>query len=382
MRRSLGLFGLVTALFTSGFEGYLRIQPGTDLDSHIAYAERIHSVADITSPHFLFELVIKAVHEIGADYIDASAIVLGLCYGGMAVLLARELERRGTKLGAPRLFLVVLTTLIASHVFVFTAFEPRPNWYYGYFVPTTYHNPTQQPNKLLGLWIYFLFCSTFVDARREPWRHADDSSQPPRRNGLLTGTLCVLSALTKPSFLIAFLPASGMDMLRDLLRRRWRAVALFAASVAIPSGVVMLWQARLAYVSGSPIGFAPFVVFDFWQTLYKLPLSLGFTLVVVAAAWRRRLLDDRLRFAWLYAAIALFVTLCVVEQGFRLMHGNFAWTGQTGVFLLYVESVLFLLTRSLDGAWRRVAWAVFAVHVACGIAWFGLQFVRHSSEWL
>jgi hypothetical protein len=382
MRRSVGLFGLVTVLFASGFEAYLRIQPGTDLDSHIAYAERIHDVADVISPHFLFELVIKAVHAVGLEYIDASALVLGLCYGGMAVLLARELHRRGVSLGTPGVFLVVLTTLIASHIFLFTAFEPRPNWYYGYFVPTTYHNPTQQPNKLLGLWIYFLYCSSFVEARRKRLSNATDIARPSSRTGVVMATLCVASALTKPSFLIAFLPASGVDMLRDLVQRRWRIVALFAASVAIPSGLVMLWQARLAYVSGSPIGFAPFVVFDFWQTFYKLPLSLGFTLVVVAAAWRRRLLDDRLRFAWLYAAIALFVTLCVVEQGFRLMHGNFAWTGQTGVFLLYVESVLFLLTRPLDGGWRRVAWAVFAVHVACGIAWFGLQFVRHSSEWL
>ena len=382
MRRSLGLFGLVTALFTSGFEGYLRVQPGTDLDSHIAYAERIHRVSDITSPHFLFELVLKAVHAIGIDYIDASAIVLGLCYGGMAVLLARELDRRGAKLGTPGLFLVVLTTLIASHVFAFTAFGPRPNWYYGYFVPTTYHNPTQQPNKLLGLWIYFLYCSSFIDRRRERTSNAADDGQPALRSGALMATLCVLSALTKPSFLIAFLPASGIDMLRDFVRRRWRYIALFAATVAIPSTVVMLWQARLAYVSGSPIGFAPFVVFDFWQTMHKLPMSLGFTLVVGAAALRQRLVDDRLRFAWLYVAIALFVTLCVVEQGFRLMHGNFAWTGQTGVFLLYVESVLFLLTRPLRVGWRVTAWALFAVHVAYGLAWFGLQFVRHGSEWL
>jgi hypothetical protein len=299
----------------------------------------------------------------------------------MALLLTRELERRGATLGTLRLTLVILTTLIASHVFLFTAFDPRPNWYYGYFVPTTYHNPTQQPNKLLGLWIYFLYCSTFIDRRREPQSAVGNSRRPSARTSLFTATLCVLSALTKPSFLIAFLPASGIDMLRDVAGR-WRAIVDFAASIAIPSAVVMLWQARLSYVSGSPIGFAPFVVFDFWQTLYKLPLSLGFTLVVAAAAWRQRVGDDRLRFAWWYAAIALFVTLCIVEQGFRLMHGNFAWTGQTGVFLLYVESVLFLLTRPVSVGWRRAAWAVFALHVACGIAWFGLQFVRHSSEWL
>lgn len=380
MRPSFGLFALVTALFTGGFEAYLRTQPGSDLDSHIAYADKIHGLSDITSPHFLFELAIKTVHAAGLAYIDASAILLGLCYGGMAVLLARELQRREARLGTARLYLVVLATLLASHVFLVTASER--NWYFGYFVPTAYHNPTQQPNKLFGLWIYFLYCSLVIGERRLQPSNAEPIDQRQRGTGLLLAALCVLSALTKPSFLLAFLPSAGVYALRDAIRRHWRTVARFAAAVAIPSGLVLLWQARIALTGpgGSPVVFAPFVIFDFWQTLYKLPASLGFTLLVGIAAVRQRLVDDRLRFAWLYAAIALFLTLFVVEQGHRMMHGNFAWTGQTGVFLLYVESVLFLLTRPLAPRWRRAAWGMFAVHVGCGIAWFGLQFAPHGTR--
>jgi hypothetical protein len=75
------------------------------------------------------------------------------------------------------------------------------------------------------------------------------------------------------------------------------------------------------------------------------------------------------------------VTLCVVERGQRMMHGNFAWTGQAAVFLVYVESLLFLLTRPQRG-WTRVAWIVFAVHVICGVFWYGLVFREDWGNWI
>ena len=63
------------------------------------------------------------------------------------------------------------------------------------------------------------------------------------------------------------------------------------------------------------------------------------------------------------------------------MQGNFAWTGQTAVFLVYVESMLFLLTQSRR-AWTRVAWIVFGLHVACGLAWYCLMFSPARPSWL
>ena len=77
-------------------------------------------------------------------------------------------------------------------------------------------------------------------------------------------------------------------------------------------------------------------------------------MIVAAGAWWTRTSDTGLRFIWALAVIALFVTLCVVERSNRMMHGNFAWTGQTAVFLLYVESLLFLLTQPRSG-WARAA---------------------------
>ena len=367
---TVALFVLPTLVFTYGFASFLRIQTVADLDIHIAYAQQLRSLADLTSPHFLFQVLLNGIHALGLSYETAAAWLLGSCYGGMAVLIGHDIERRGVVLSPLRTVMLVTALLLASHIFLLTIF--RRNLYAGYFVPIAYHNPTQQLNKLFALWIYFVYRSQFL------------SAQPARLSSIpVLAGLCVSSALSKPSFLIAFVPTAAMYAARDLITRRWRQVLVCIAGIGVPSALILAWQARMAYGVGTPVqvAFAPFVVFDASQTLYKLPASLAFPLVVAAAAWWTRTSDAGLRFIWILTALALFATLGLVETGERMMQGNFAWTGQTAVFLVYVESMLFLLTQPRQ-AWVRSAWVVFGVHVVCGLAWYGLMFSADRPAWL
>jgi hypothetical protein len=361
--RKLALFALVTAIFAYGFYTFLRVQPSADIDTHISYAEQIHGVRDLVSPHFLFQLALKVFHAAGSTYANAAVWVLGLCYGGMAVLIAREMERRGLALTRVHCFVLIPCVLIACHIFLPTIL--KPNLYYGYLTPISWHNPTQQPNKLFTLWIYFLYCSEFLDSPRARMSRV-----------VSMGGLSILSALAKPSFLVAFLPTAGLFACADLVRRRWRQVVLFAAGIALPAALVLLWQARVAYgTQAAPsVVFVPFVVWNFEETLYKLPASLAFPIVVGTIAWREGRHDPKIQFTVVFTAIALFVTFCLGEGGPRLMEGNFAWTGQTAVFLAYVEALLFLLSHPGAGRTRQLAWVVFGVHVLCGVIWYGVNF--------
>jgi hypothetical protein len=365
----IGLFAIGTLVFTWVFWAFLQLQGSTDLTDHITYARKLQSLADVTSPHFLFEALVKIGYVVGFSYSAAAVWLLGACYGGMAALIANEMHRRGITLNALRAFVLVLAVLLASHVFLFTA---PSNLYRGYFAPVAYHNPTQQLNKLFALWIYFVYCREFLGTRP-----ASLSSVP------LLAVLCVLSAVAKPSFLIAFLPAAALYAVHDLVRLRWRQALLCLAGIGIPSALILLWQMQLTNLAGQSleINFEPFRVFDAGETLYKLPLSLAFPLVVAAGAWWTRALDAPLRFVWTFTAVALFVTLGFAEGGHRADHGNFAWTGQTAVFLVYVESLLFVLARARQ-AWTRAAWSLFAVHVICGLFWFGIVFRKDWQFWL
>jgi hypothetical protein len=360
------LFAVTTLVFTSAFASFLRLEDSSDLTVHLAYAAQLQSLADLQAPHFLFQLLVIAGHWTGLSYGTAAAWLLGLCYGGMALLIWSEMQRREVGVDSFRAFVLVLAVLLSSHIFLLTF---GSNLYRGYFVPTAYHNPTQQLNKLFGLWIVVLYAREFLGTR--PVR----SWTVP-----LFAVLCVLSALAKPSFLIAFLPVAALYAVVDLTRGGWRRALLCLAGIGIPSAVTLLFQARLTGgLSGEAVGlaFRPFALFDATETLYKLPMSLAFPLVVLAGAWWTRSADATLRFIWAFTTVALFFTLCIVEPGQRMAHGNLAWTGQTGVFLGYVESLLFLLTQR-GRLWTRLAWVVFAVHVGCGLYWYTFPY---RSSW-
>jgi hypothetical protein len=88
----IALFSVATLVFAFGFASFLRVQPVADLDIHIDYARRLRSFADLTSPHFLFQALLNGIHALGLSYETAAAWLLGVCYGGMAVLIGREMS--------------------------------------------------------------------------------------------------------------------------------------------------------------------------------------------------------------------------------------------------------------------------------------------------
>lgn len=362
------LFAVATAVFAPVFATFVHYQSGSDIAAHIGYAKALHSLADLKSPHFLFQLLINAAHATGVTHETAAVFLLGACYGLMAVLLMHEIHLRGLGGGSAfRTGFLVMAVLLASHIFLATL--GAAEIYVGYFTPIAYHNPTQQLNKLLGLSIWFLYAREFLNSH-----HASGRSIP------LLAALCVLSAVAKPSFLIAFLPIAALYACGDLVRRRWHQAFACLLGIGIPSALVLLWQTSVSSGVGEPIeiAFMPFALFPANETLYKLPLSLAFPLIVAAGALWIRTANARLRFMWALTGLALFITICLVEAGERMNHGNFAWTGQTAVFLVYVESMLFLLAQRTR-PWTIAAWIVFAVHVACGLMWYGSVF---GDDWL
>lgn len=227
-------------------------------------------------------------------------------------------------------------------------------------------------NKLFAVAIWFIYARQFLRGDGANW-----STMP------WLAALCVASAIAKPSFLIAFLPVAALHSAWDLITRRWTLALACLAGIGIPSAAILLWQMNLSRNVGDPvqIAFIPFALFPANGMALKLPASLAFPIVVAIGALWTRTSDIRLRFIWLLTALALFVTICLVEAGERMNHGNFAWTGQTGVFLAYVESTLFLLAQRAR-AWVVLAWVVFAVHVACGFMWYGIVFGDSWGNWL
>jgi hypothetical protein len=349
-------FICTSAVFALVFWRRIAINSASDLHAHIDYAKHISNIHDIVSPHFLFQLILKAVVAVvPISHEGGTAAILGICYGAMGLLIVRELRKLGMLVGERWGW--SLAVLVASHLFLPTL--AIPNLYYGYLVPTAYHNPTQQLNKLFALAIWLLWSRRLVEA----------GDRRPRVTGGLAA-LCIGSALAKPSFLIAFLPVSGLVALRDLLRRHFAAVIAYALAIAVPTMLVLVVQAVATYGAEAKAGIilSPFAVFTRPDEFFlKLPLSLAFPLVVTVAYG----LSFRLQMAWLYAVFAIAYAVLLAESGPRLAQGNFAWTAQTGMFLLYVEAGLVIASRRDASIRWKICAGAFAVHVVSGLIYAG-----------
>ncbi|MGO4305369.1 hypothetical protein [Cupriavidus sp. RAF12] len=326
---------------------------------HIEYAKSIHKFADIVSPHFLFQILLIAANRLtGISYEIATVALMSLCYASMAAVIALRIERLIPSLSLLSKVSAAVLVLVASHIFLQSAFSL--NFYRGYIAPTVYHNPTQVLSKALAVPVVAAYFMLAFEGRNHwAWR-------------VLLPIGIVLSAVAKPSFLIAFLPCVCAVELYRGLSGSWRLAARNLALVAVPASIALALQFLMTFNGageGQGLTFAPFVVYGgSSDVLAKLPASLLFPLVAGAVIWRQRAWSNELRFAWFMYVVGMAISLCVAESGPRMMHGNFAWTGQTVTFLLYVESTIALTGMPWRRAWP--AWGAFGLHVLFGVVWY------------
>lgn len=364
----IALFTLATALFAFIFWKGFVLQATSDLHIHIDYARKIHSLRDLESPHFLFQLLIIGVAAVLPITLEAAAVlVLGACYGVMAVVVARELGRQQPALSIGSCAGLAVAVLVATHIFLPTLFVP--NFYYGYFNVTAYHNPTQQLNKLFALLIWFAYSRYVV---------AETSLRPQVLTTL--AALCLLSAIAKPSFLIAFLPLAGVVSLWDLAHRRTTMFWTYVIGIAIPSTIILALQYLWTYGSaaGGGIAFMPFALVT-PEYVRHMPLSLAFPIAVTCFMWRAAFASRRYVLTLAMLVLGFLYVCLLAEIGPRMMDGNFGWTAQTVLFLMYVESLL--LAVQAQGWKRYVLGAVFLVHVAFGAIFAAANAFFPSERW-
>ncbi|WP_067757707.1 hypothetical protein [Orrella dioscoreae] len=351
------------ALFVFSFPILPYLEAGSDYPAHIHYAKSIHQLSDITSPHFLFQLLlIGGTSLTGFSYEHITIAVLALCYAAMAGVIALRIRDTPGRHGIVMTVTLAVMVLIASHVFLQTLL--KTNFYLGYIAPTVYHNPTQIILKVFSVTIMLAYFMIGFRSKGTLFWYV-----------LLPASI-LLSAISKPSFLIAFLPcAMAVELYRYFLGQRGAALRNMAL-IAMPATIVLAFQFTMTYGSASEtgIGFAPFLVYGgAAEVLSKLPGSLLFPVITAYIIWRQGVAPSELKFAWFLYAFGMIVSICLVETGHQQPAGNFAWTGQAVTFMLYVESMIALLAVPTRRAWP--AWAAFALHVAFGVILYSAGFV-------
>jgi hypothetical protein len=237
--------------------------------------------------------------------------------------------------------------------------------YFGYIGINSYHNPTTVALKPYAL---IVFCLSALALEKE-------------KTSIYLSIAClisvVISTLIKPSFIICLLPAVGIYFLVNMKRQKVFDWKMLMFCVFIPSVLVLASEYLGTYTEGDvSIIIKPFIVMknssDF--LLVKFLLSIWFPLIVLIAYWKNALEHFPLRLAWLTFFFGASYTYLLAEGGWRIFHGNFTWSGEISLFILFVVSVLFFFEqikiKPISKKWTTVLIAFFLPHLVSGFIYY------------
>ncbi|MFH1512248.1 MAG: hypothetical protein ABIG45_02720, partial [Bacillota bacterium] len=271
------------------------------------------------------------------------------------ILLAQRLfGRRGWEAALCGLFASLVASVWVPWI--------NPTVFLGGGSPNPWHSPTQI--TLMAPMILSVSCLAMAEERnllsREiiPWKDA-----------ALLSAMLLLSALIKPTFLQAFLPAAGLYVLvRWLKNPKESRYFLRLMAAAAPAALIILLQ-FLFYFGGvveTQGGITLLVSGEkTMETLRLVVLTQLFPLfALIAFADQETLQKPLFTLTLLLDAVAVLQMLALSETGYRAQDGNFGWAVMGAALMLWAVTLPlygYRLSRWLQRMRRAAGGAPYVV---------------------
>jgi len=300
----------------------------SDLPSHINIAMRMFSGKTIVvhpgfhAVAFLFSKVLYTSIEYGAIMALSTALV-SLAIGISLVLriFLRDLYSDTS--------MVVMTAILLLVSAIYLPFF-NENIYLGQGSPNVWHNPT-----ILAVKPFVLPCILLT---------LPFLSQRPSEAGVpmrfwLTSILLAVSTMMKPSFMLTFLPTIVIYLyLKKSSGRLDNNSKLLL--LLLPSILIIELQLFGSIAKRSTAGF----VIDFlgvWRlyspnVFVSFLLATAFPLSIMLFRMRQCLNNDYIVLSAINLSVGYLLYMCFAEQGPRFAHGNFGWSRQIGLQIVFV----------------------------------------------
>jgi hypothetical protein len=344
----------------------------TDYGSHIRFAEewlRGQGFEPLTASHPLLQyfLIGMRLASRGRLGLYAALIIVQVAVQAATALILYfwlgSADRRGWD--ALRGFMALSLTFVAPVMLL----APLDGLYYfGYIGMANYHNPTVHLLKPLAL-LSVMHAFHAVEGRESSaWQMA------------LAALWIILSAWVKPSYALSILPALALCAAVRWHLKQSVDLRMLLFGFFLPAALMLAAQWLIAYRFGDPgesIILAPFRMESAFSgfLLPKFLLSCAFPFAVLYLARRSLLSDARLLVGWTGLLSGIAQLYLLAEGGERLLHGNFRWSAQIMLFLLFAITARWflrdgLLNRALKGWQRMAAWCVYLAHLGGGIVYY------------
>lgn len=347
---------------------------GGDYIAHLKWAGEIEKHGKLLLPHPLYHILVILVKNIfSIDYVKSSTIVVVFAIYFLAILNYRLLAKCSSPLIAV-LFSICLLVVTPLQVIYFI----DGHLYFGYVGITVYHSPTMLLLKPLSL---IAFCYVL--------KAATSTSESDLPNGIAFALSLFVCGVSKPNFLIIILPAFLMFLivtckLKSMLTRRYIYGAFF-----LPVFLVLGLQFfHTYYYQGLSLGtgndeshvvLLPFESMGHYSSFLtvKFFLSIAFPLIVFLCYSKEFVKEKALILSSACLLMGLVLTYFFAESGYRLYAGNFWWSGQIGLYLTFLFSLVFLLEnakkftiKKIDKIKYVLCLVMFFAHTAFGIFYY------------
>lgn len=366
----------------------VEVNQGSNMIDHIFFAQSAWDTQNFGAmpPHFLYHILLIGLHQLFPilNMENAGFIVIMICYA-MSSFITYRLLRSWTGISnfSSRIDIIFCTVTIGLLYVNALALMIGADGTYigaGYFNPNAYHSPTMivmRPFVLLlfgeSIWMMNAY------GKLKIWHVVG------------IGVVTVLATLAKPSYSVVLLPALMVVLVYRFIRKRRIGSDYLLAIVFVAAGAVLFWQYRYlydaqthsAFVDGYSsivprIVFSPFELLTVWWSvgwewiIPHLLLFIAFPLVVYIAYFRRARVDLALNLAWLSLGAGVAITYLLVEVPGQ-SNGNFTWSGQIALLILFTISAGFLLRQPFLDSRGRYSWQfvgcslIFFAHVMSGL---------------
>jgi len=370
-----------------------------DHGAHVNFAEQMQYGIQTSNPvpHFLFHYLVRGVRALLSLPMRESALVVIMSfYVFLGVIIYNYLISgfytknnaiiESLNIHMYTIFLCV-GVMLATPVALLVVLDHH--MYFGYIGMRVYHNPTiiiLQPLALL----LFIIITTSINFSSQSILNLISLY-------VVLILLTILVALAKPSYIICLVPALILYMIIKLINGERINNNIIIYGVILPSIFVLGMQYLMMYSSSvsteNRIIFAPLRVYSEHSKwlLPKFILSILFPLSVTILYFKQVKLDEQIKIAWIAFLIGTFYTYFLAESGESMSYGNFAWSGQITLFILFVVSIKFVLERITEFDFSNpshsditrisIIMYLFLLHVICGVMWYFSEMFYSPGFW-
>lgn len=308
----------------------------TDYGSHIYWAQNIYAFTFRVPPsviaHSSWQWLLLLIHVVLNLKWNFEALLVSVAsLSVVAVFIYSTLRRNLNGLLSG---VLVMAVMISAPILLIHPFMTLWHMANGYLGTNVYHNPTILLLKPLALFQFFMTLH-FLHHPKSKWYVV-----------LIAMLVSGLAVFTKPNLIICLLPAIGLLVFIKILKKEpvdWPGLII---GITLPSLAILVWQFLITYSPNSNDGviFSPFQVMNSFSD-YLLPkflLSIAFPMVVALSFWKSVIHDKRMQLGWFTFFFGAMLTYFFAESGNRENAGNFVWSAEISLFILFVCCLIFL----------------------------------------